>query len=73
MKKNKKWKTVFQICYKLYKYLIMLFGLINMLVIFQEFVNNILHDIMDKYVMAYLNNILMFIDKKFNQHKKHIK
>ena len=51
----------------------MFFGLINVFVIFQEFVNNMLHDIMDKYVMAYLNNILMFIDKKFDQHKEYIK
>ena len=44
----------------------MFFKLTNAFVIFQEFVNNMLHDIMDKYVMAYLNNILMFINKKFN-------
>ena len=44
----------------------MFFGLTNVLVIFQEFVNDMLHDIMDKYVMAYLDNILMFINKEFN-------
>ena len=31
--KNKKWKTVFQTHYKLYKYIIMLFGFINILAI----------------------------------------
>ena len=51
----------------------MLFRLTDMFVIFQKFINNMLHNIIDKYVMAYLDNILMFIDKKFNQHKKHIK
>ena len=51
----------------------MLFGLINIFIIFQEFINNMLHDIMDEYIVAYLDNILMFIDKKFDQHKKYIK
>ena len=37
-----------------------------MFITFQEFVNDILHDIMDKYVIAYLDNILMFINKKFD-------
>ena len=32
-----------------------------------------LHNIMDKYIITYLNNILMFIDGKLNQHKKYIK
>ena len=44
----------------------MFFRLINVFVIFQEFVNDMLHDIMDEYVMAYLDNILIFIDGRFN-------
>ena len=32
-----------------------------------------LHDIMNEYVITYLNNILIFINKKFNQYKKYIK
>ena len=51
----------------------MLFRLTNAFAVFQKLINNTLHDIMDEYVMAYLDNILMFINKKFNQHKKHIK
>ena len=51
----------------------MFFELTNAFVTFQEFINDTLHDIMDEYVMAYLNDILMFIDGKLNQYKKHIK
>ena len=51
----------------------MFFRLTNVFVIFQEFINDMLHDIMDKYVVAYLDNILIFIDGGFNQHKEYIK
>ena len=73
MKKNKEWKTTFQIYYELYEYLVMFFRLINTFVIFQKFVNDTLHNIINEYVMAYLNNILMFINGRFNQHKEHVK
>ena len=51
----------------------MFFRLINAFITFQEFINNTLYDIINKYVVAYLNNILIFTDKRFNQHKEHIK
>ena len=73
MKKSEEWKITFQTRYRLYKYLVMPFRLTNAPITFQELVNDTLHDIMDKYVMAYLDDILMFIDGRFNQHKEHIK
>ena len=44
----------------------MFFRLTNAFVTFQEFVNNTLHDIMDEYVMIYLDNILIFTNEGFN-------
>ena len=51
----------------------MFFRLINVFIIFQELINNTLHDIMDEYVITYLNNILIFINRGLNQHKEHVK
>ena len=34
IKEGKEWKTAFRTCYKFYKYLIILFGLINVLAIY---------------------------------------
>ena len=49
------------------------FRLTNTFVTFQKLINNILYDIINKYIITYLDNILMFTNEKFNQHKKHIK
>ena len=51
----------------------MFFKLINAFIIFQEFINDMLYDIMNKYIITYLDNILMFINGKFNQYKEHVK
>jgi len=58
--------------YKLYKYQVMLFRLTNILTIFQKLINHVLYDYLNEFVIAYLNNILIFseIEKK---HEKHIK
>ena len=39
----------------------MLFGLINAPIIYQELINNIFRDILDEYVIAYLDNILIYL------------
>ena len=58
--------------YKLYKYQVMLFRLTNILTMFQKLINHVLYDYLNEFVIAYLNNILIFseIEKK---HEKHIK
>ncbi len=59
----------FRIKYKTYKYLIMLFELINESSTFQNFMNDTLMNYLDKFVVAYLNNIIVYSNSK----KKHIK
>ena len=58
--------------YELYKYQVMSFKLTNMLTTFQELINHVLYDYLNKFVIAYLNNILIFL-KTEKKHEKHIK
>ena len=60
MKKGKKWKTAFRTKYKLYKYLIMPFGLINTPATFQALINNTLRELLNERVLAYLDDILIY-------------
>ena len=66
---EKEWKMMFHICYSLYKYLIMLFRLINVSLDWQHFINDILWEHLNEFCTAYLNNILIYSDTE----KKHIK
>ena len=50
----------------------MLFELINALATFQELINHVLYDHLNEYVIAYLDDILIFSDNEKN-HEKHVK
>ena len=50
----------------------MLFKLTNTLAIFQELINHVLYDYLDKFVITYLNDILIFFETE-EKHEKHIK
>ena len=58
--------------YELYEYQVMLFKLINVSVTFQELINHVLYDHLNKFVIAYLNDILIFF-KTEKKHEKHVK
>jgi hypothetical protein len=45
----------------------MLFGLINIFVLFQNLINNTLRKYLNKFVLIYLNNILIF-SKTYEKH-----
>jgi Reverse transcriptase (RNA-dependent DNA polymerase) len=49
----------------------MLFGLINTSVLYQNLINNILRKYLDDFVVAYLNNILIYLKTK-EEHIKHV-
>jgi len=70
--KGYKWLTVFITRFRLYEILVTLFGLYNALAIFQNYINHILHDALDNYYIAYLNDILVF-SKTRAKHTRHIK
>jgi len=50
----------------------MQFGFTNVLVIFQRQINNVLGEHLDKFIMAYLNNIIIYLNSK-EKYKKYIK
>lgn len=43
-----------------YEYLVMLFGLCNAPAVFQNFVNEIFRDLLYKFLVVYLDDILIF-------------
>jgi len=50
----------------------MQFGLINVLATFQKRINSILEEHLDKFIIAYLNNIIIYLENK-EEHREHIK
>ncbi len=60
--------TTFKTRYETYKYLIMLFKLINELFTFQNFMNDTLINYLNEFVVTYLNDIIVYSNSK----KKHI-
>ena len=47
------------------------FGLVNTLVIFQKYINSVLHDCLDVTYLAYLANILIFSENEV-EHTEYI-
>ena len=64
IKEEEEWKTAFQTWYGLYKYLVMPFGLANGPSSFQNYINDVLHSILDVFCTAYINNILIYSNTK---------
>ena len=71
MKEGEEWKTAFRTRYGLYEYTVMPFGLTNAPATCQELINNVLRVHLDKTVVAYLNNILVFL-KTLEEHILHV-
>ncbi len=64
-------KTVFNIHYSKYEFITMLFKLYNALTTFQLMMNSILWNLLNKFCLIYLNNILIFSNSILN-HWKHL-
>jgi len=54
------WKTAFKTCYGLYEYTVMPLGLTNAPSVFQRHLNNILSEKIDRGVVVYIDNILIY-------------
>ncbi len=63
---------IFHTWFELFKYLVMLFDLCNESVSFQKYINNTLHEHLNKFYTAYLNDILIYFNNKL-EHKIHVK
>ena len=64
-------KTAFRTRYSLYEYLIMLFELANTPSLFQNFISNILYEMLDKFCTTYINNILIYNNSK-KEYQTHV-
>ncbi|GBG82670.1 hypothetical protein CBR_g35035 [Chara braunii] len=64
-------KTSFQTRYDLYEFVVMPFGLCNAPGTFQHTMNRIFHDYLDKLVVVYLDDILIF-SKFVEEHAQHV-
>jgi hypothetical protein len=64
--------TTFKIKYNTYKYLIMLFELINESSTFQNFMNDTLMNYLNEFVVAYLDDIIVYNNNK-KEHIQHVR
>lgn len=71
MKAGKEWKTAFRTRYGHYEYTVMPFGLTNAPASFQEMINQVLREYLDIFVIAYLDDILIF-SPTLELHKQHV-
>jgi hypothetical protein len=68
---GEEWKTAFRTKFGHFEYLVMLFGLTNAPASFQRFINEVLQEYLHLYVIAYLDDILIFSKNK-EEHGVHI-
>ncbi|EPQ27719.1 uncharacterized protein PFL1_06886 [Pseudozyma flocculosa PF-1] len=65
------WKTAFRTSKGSFEYLVMPFGLCNAPSTFQRLMNEVFADILDLYVIVYLDDILIF-SRDASEHTKHV-
>ena len=71
IQKGDEWKTVFRCRYGHFEYKVVLFGLVNAPAAFQAYINLALREYINVFVLAYLDDILIFSKKK-EDHVQHI-
>ena len=71
IKEGDEWKTAFRTRYGAFEYLVMPFGLTNAPVTFQRFMNNIFTDMVDSFMVVYLDDILIYSDN-MTEHEGHV-
>ena len=69
IKKEDEWKIAFRTRLEHFEYLVMSFELTNASATFQTYINNVLKKYLDKFVIVYLDDILIYFKTK----KKHVR
>ncbi|KAK3518674.1 hypothetical protein QTP70_007167 [Hemibagrus guttatus] len=70
--KGDEWMTAFHTTRGHYEYLVMPFGLTNVPAVFQSFINEVFQDIFDKFVIVYIDKILVY-STSFEEHVCHVR
>lgn len=60
IKEGDEWKTAFNTPLGHFEYLVMPFGLTNAPAVFQALINDVLRDMLNRFVFVYLDDILIF-------------
>ncbi len=60
IRKGDEWKIVFRTRYNYFKYIVIPFGLVNTLVIFQLYINRALVGLINIYYIIYLDDIFIY-------------
>lgn len=72
IRQGDEWKTAFNTPVGHYEYMVMPFGLTNAPAVFQNLVNDVLGDMLNRFVFVYLDDILIFSRSK-KEHVQHVK
>ena len=65
-------KTTFRTRYGHYEFLVMPFGLTNALVAFMDLMNRVFKELLDKLIIAFINDILIY-SRSREEHREHLK
>lgn len=71
IREGDEWKTAFNTPTGHYEYLVMPFGLTNAPAVFQTLVNDVLRDMLNRFVFVYLDDILIFSQSQ-EEHVHHV-
>jgi hypothetical protein len=72
MAPGEEWKTAFRTRYGFFESLVMPFGLTNAPASFQHFINDTLHEYLDVFCTAYLDDILIYSERE-EEHTNHVR
>jgi len=72
IKEGDEYKTAFRTRYGHFEFLVMPFGLKNAPATFQHFINDVLSDYLDDFVISYIDDILIF-SNNIEEHHIHVK
>lgn len=71
MAEGDEWLTAFNTRYGLFESMVMPFGLCNAPATFQARINEVLHEYLDVFCTAYIDDVLIFSDSK-EEHREHV-
>lgn len=72
IREGDEWKTAFNTPAGHYEYLVIPFGFTNAAIVFQASVNDVLKNILNRFVFVYLDDILIF-SKLQEEHTQHMR